>query len=239
MQWCLSSNFYYLLYIRAYNFNQYDERCDLVSRGAKKRRCVVFAKRRIKWIRRKRIIGSKRPRNNKRLCSTFPHAKTPQRITEENWKLATRRIFSTELGQWPFNSPLCLPGKRIGFATKVFFFFYSPNWIRETLSFQWVANLDSVKAGERQWLRFCHSEDEKKASTSLVKSEWKDSAYQEIHLNLLACELELIRFYFTLTHRHTFLRKRKKERWEREREKKIYLTSVFVIVKEKPISCLS
>ena len=185
------------------------------------RRCVVFAKRRIKWIRRKRIIGSKRPRNNRRLCSTFPHAKTPQRITEENWKLATRRTFSTELGQWPINSPLCLPGKRIGFATKVFFFFHSPNWIRETLSFQWVANLDSVKAGERQWLRFCHSEDEKKASTSLVKSEWKDSAYQEIHLNLLACELELIRFYFTLTHRHTFLRKRKKESWERERRNSI------------------
>ena len=70
MQWCLSSNFYYLLYIRAYNFNQYDERCDLVSRGAK-----VRGLRKIKWIRRKRIIGSKRPRNNKRLCSTFPHAK--------------------------------------------------------------------------------------------------------------------------------------------------------------------
>ena len=125
-----------------------------------------------------------------------------------------------------------------GSASRPKYFFSSTVLIEsERLSFQWAANLDSVKAGERQWLRFCHSEDEKKASTSLVKSEWKDSAYQEIHLNLLACELELIRFYFTLTHRHTFLRKRKKERWERE--KKIYLTSVFVIVKEKPISCLS
>ena len=109
-----------------------------------------------------------------------------------------------------------------GSASRPKYFFSSTVLIEsERLSCQWAANLDSVKAGERQWLRFCHSEDEKKASTSLVKSEWKDSAYQEIHLNLLACELELIRFYFTHLHTDTHFFGRERKRDEREREENL------------------